>query len=206
MGQDAPMSQQPPYGPPDPQQPYQPPGQQPYTPYTPYSQGAYPNPYAQFPPPPKSNTTRNVLIGVGVAVVLFCGGIVALIALAINNAEDAFDSDYRGSEDDPITITEGEAFSIRGFDYEKGWRIAEDSTGSVKIEGLRTTNNRDDEDTESVYLHLDFYADDARIGSVLCNGGGNIAHGRSARLTCSGYGDDITGYDEIEVYDTAVFE
>ncbi|MFB9311500.1 hypothetical protein [Nocardioides plantarum] len=200
------MSQQPPYGPPDPQQPgkpWQPPGQQPYTPY---SQGAYPNPYAQFPPPPKNNTTRNVLLIVGAVVLLFCGGIVAFLAWAISNAEDAFDDDYRGSEDDPITVTEGEAFSIRGFDYEKGWSVSTDESGSIEIEGLRVTNDRDDEDAESLFIHIDFYQDDARLTSVSCSGGGSIAYGRTAVLDCTGFSDKLTDYDEIQVYDTSLYE
>ena len=200
------MSQQPPYGPPDPPkpgQPYQPPGQQPYTPY---SQGSFPNPYAQFPQPPKSNTTRNVLLIVGAVVLLFCGGIVAFLAWAISNADNAFDNDYRGSEDDPVTVTEGEAFSIRGFDYAKGWSVVTDENGSIEVEGLKVTNDRDDEDADSLFIHFDFYQDDVRLTSVSCSGGGNITYGRTAALDCSGYSAEVTGYDEIQVYDTSYSE
>lgn len=188
------MSQQPPYGQ-DPQQPYQ-------QPFTPYSQGGYPNPYAQGPQRP-NHTTRNVLLIVGAVVLLFCGGLFALGVVFFNNIDDAFDPDYRGSENDPISVEEGEAFSIRGFDYDEGWTVSSTPAGDVEIAGLRGTNNRDDEDSESVYLYFEFYQDNARLASVSCSGGGTVAFERSIRLTCNGYADNISGYDEIEVYDNS---
>lgn len=201
------MSQQPPYGS-DPQQPHQPPqppqpGQQPWTPYGP---GAYPDPYGQFPQQPKSNTTRNVLLIVGGLVLLFCGGVVAFVIWAISNVDDTFDPDYRGSEDDPLTVTEGEAFEIRGFEYDQGWTIRSSPDGDLAIDGLRATNARDDEDAESVYLYFKFYRDNEQLSSISCSGGSSVAFERSVTLDCSTYGDDITGYDEIEVYDNSYSE
>ncbi|MDO9456613.1 hypothetical protein [Nocardioides sp.] len=193
------MSQQPPYGPQEPQQPYQ-------QPYPPYSQGAYPNPYAQFPQKP-NHTTRNVLLIVGAVVLVFCGGLFALGVAFFNNVDDVFDTDYPGSENDPVSVEEGDAFSIRGFDYDQGWSISKPAQGfDTEVSGLRVTNHRDDEDAESVYLYFEFYADNARLGSISCTGGNTIAYERSARLTCNGYGEDISGYDEIEVYDSSYSE
>ncbi len=201
------MSQQPPYGQ-DPQQPYGQGPQQPYQqqPYPPYG-GAYPNPYAQMPQQ-KSNTTRNVLLIVGGVVLLFCAGIVAFFVWVVNNVDEAFDPDYRGSEDDPLTVAEGEAFEIRGFEYDDGWtvRAAPAGTGDLEITGLRTTNARDDEDAESAYLVFRFYRDDEQLASISCGGVYNLAHDRSATIECTTYGADVTGFDEIEVYDNSYSE
>lgn len=194
------MSQQPPYGPQDPQNPQQP-HQPPYSPYS----GAYPNPYGQMPQRP-NHTTRNVLLIVGAVIVVFCGGLFALGVAFFNNVDNAFNPDYPGSENDPKSVTEGDSFSIRGFDYDEGWRVTTDETGGVEITGLRATNNRDDEDSESVYLYFEFYQDNARLASVSCTGGGTVAFERSIRLSCTGYSADIAGYDEIEVYDSSYSE
>ncbi|WP_170285907.1 hypothetical protein [Nocardioides rubriscoriae] len=198
------MSQQPPYGQ-DPQQPYGG-SQQPYPqqPYPPYGQGAYPNPYAQLPQQ-KSNTTRNVLLIVGAVVLLFCGGIVAFFVWVVNNVDDALDPDFPGSEKEPLTVAEGEAFSIRGFDYAAGWTV-ENRDGEVVVDGLRATNNRDDEDATSAYLNFRFYLANEQQASVGCNGVFDIAYGRSVRLQCSTYGVELVDFDEVEVYDNSYAE
>jgi hypothetical protein len=139
------MSQQPPYGQ-DPQQPYPqggapqggaPQGGYPQQGYPPYAPGAYPNPYAQLPQQ-DNHTTRNVLLVVGAVVLLFCAGLVGFVIWAFSNIGDAFDPDYRGSENDPLTVTEGEAFEIRGFEYAAGWSVvpAAGATGDLEITGI----------------------------------------------------------------------
>lgn len=192
------MSQQPPYGQ-DPQQPY---GQGPQQPYQqqPYG-GAYPNPYAQLPQQ-KSNTTRNVLLIVGGVVLLFCAGIVAFLVWVVSNVDEAFDPDFEGSEDDPLTVAEGEAFSIRGFDYDAGWTV-DSRDGEVVVDGLKATNNRDDQDATSVYLNFRFYLANEQQAAVRCDGGYNIAYERSVRLSCSTYGTELLDFDEVEVYDSS---
>lgn len=201
------MSQQPPYGS---DQPYQQPYQQPYTPY---SQGGYPNPYApyQSQPPRRDHTVRNVLLVLGVVLLLFCGGAITIVVLAINSVEDTFDPDFAGSSDQPLTVEEGEAFSIRGFDYEAGWTVtstgpAASGGGEVVVGPVRATNNRSDDDAESVYLNFRFFRDNEQLGTVDCFGGSSVAAGRSVTLDCTGFGEDIRGFDEIEVYDDSIFE
>ncbi len=199
------MSQQPPYGPPDPQQPHQQP-QQPYQQpgYPPYGQNPYPNPYAQLPQQ-KSNTTRNVLLIVGAVVLLFCGGIVAFFAWAVNNVDDAFDPDYPGSEDQPLTVEEGEAFEIRGFEFEEGWTVTP-AAGDLLVDGVRATNQRDDEDSASTYIVFKFYADNEQLATVNCSGGTSVSFERSVTLDCTSFATDVSGYDEIQVYDTSYSE
>ena len=218
------MSQQPPPGPSEPeqsspyqgpsggypQQPQQPQPQQPYAPYgqAPYGQ-PYPNPYAGMPQQPKSHTTRNVLLILGAVMLLFCGGLVALVVLLVNNVDDAFESDYRGSENDPITVAEGEAFEIRGFDYDEGWAIdgvAADDLGNV-ISGLRATNDRDDEDTETPRLTFTLLRGNEVLGEISCNANAAVRYERQVALDCTTYGTEIPqGYDTIEVYDTSFYE
>jgi hypothetical protein len=224
------MSQQPPPPPPpggDPQyptypqgnpqgNPQQPPqGQQPYPPqqpYQPYGQQYPPNPYGPGPgQQQKNHTTRNVLIIVAVLVVLFCGGSIVGIALLIGKAgdsiEDAFNTDYRGSENDPIEVEEGESFEIRGFEYDDGWTVGPDDTGSglVEIAGLAATNNRDDGESYTVSLVFSFYEDNEGVGDINCTSNTTIREDKTARFTC--YGADIPdSYDSIEVYDNAYYE
>ncbi|MEO9321922.1 hypothetical protein ABFT23_00425 [Nocardioides sp. C4-1] len=177
------MSQPPSYGSPEPQQPYPPYG-------SPYGQYGYPT-------PPRNNTTRNILIGVGVGIVLFCGGLFAVGAWVVGQAD--FDTnDYVGSEDDPITVAEGEAFEIRGFDVEDGWSVGPDG-----ITGLRATNDRDDEDTESLSLNFTMIRDNEVLGEVRCSSSASVRFGRAVRLECTGYDVPVGTYDEIEVYDTS---
>lgn len=166
--------------------------QQPYSPYGPYG---YPE-----QPPQRSNTTRNILIAVGVGIVLFCGGLFALAAWAISQADWDLDNDYRGSEDDPIVVAEGAAFEIRGFDYEEGWSVTPEG-----ITGLRATNNRDDEDAERIFLRLSLLRDNEVLGEITCSSNATVRFERAVTLDCTGF-DVPTGYDEIEVYDTSYYE
>lgn len=197
------MSQQPPYGPQDPQQPQQPP-------FTPYSQGAYPNPYAQYPQPQgKNNTTRNVLLIVGAVVILFCGGLFALGVVFFNNIDETFESDYVGSENDPITVEEGEAFEIRGFEYEAGWSISGPAAGGADfdaITGLRATNQRDDEDSERASLTFSLVRDNEVLGEIDCTTGASVRFERAVTLDCFGTDADPGPYDEIEVFDNSYYE
>ncbi len=210
------MSQQPPYGEPQfPQQPQQPPygqqppqGQQPG--YQPYGQQHPPNPYGGGQPQ-KSHTTRNVLIIIGVLVVLFCGGAITAVVLLVNNAgdaiDDAFDTEYRGSEDDPIEVAEGDSFSIRGFDYAEGWSIVEEDPdiATFAIDNLKVTNNRDDEESNSLYITFSFYSGGEGVGEVNCNSDTSVRHEKTVRMTCNGY-DLPPDYDSIEVHDNATYE
>lgn len=216
------MSQQPPFGEPqNPQYPQQPP-QYPQHPQHPQQppQGQQPgySPYGQYPPNPygggqqqKSNTTRNVLVIVTVLVVLFCGGVIGFGIWAFNNIEDgidnAFDTEYRGSEDDPIEVAEGDSFSIRGFDYAEGWSIVEDdpSIDTFAIDNLKVTNNRDDEESNSLSIVFSFYSGGEGVGDVNCSSDTSVRHEKTVRMTCNGY-DLPPDFDSIEVHDTALYE
>ncbi len=199
------MSQPPPpYGEPAP-------GQHPQQqPYPSYGAGAYPNPYGQVPPQ-RPRTTRNVLIVVGVVIVAFCAGLVGLGVLAVNKVDDGFDSafneDYRGSQNDPLTLEEGESFEIRGYSYAEGWTLTPNSDYDDQITGLKATNN--DADTESynrISLVFTFYSGDEALGQVDCRSAVSLRRGKSTTLDCSSSETVPSGYDTLEVYDSALYE
>lgn len=206
------MSQQPPYGePPKPeqqpgQQPGYPPGQQPYTPY---SQGAYPNPYGQMPQQP-NHTTRNVLLIVGLVILLFCGGLVTLAVVAVNNVsdtiDDGFNEDYRGSQEDPLVIDEGDAFEIRDYNYAEGWSfVVGGDDFSDRVNDLKVTDNRDDTDYSGAAVVLTFYDGDEATGQVDCRSSVDLRKGKSTVLECSGDPVPAT-YETLEVYSEATYD
>jgi hypothetical protein len=215
------MSQQPPYGGPEypqypqgqnpqnPQNPQQPPyGQQPG--YQPYGQQYPPNPYGPGGPQQKSHTTRNVLIIVTVLVVLFCGGATTFVIWAFSSIGDSIDTsfndEYEGSENDPIAVEQGEAFSIRGFDYDEGWSIGPEPglDGYVNLTGLSVTNDSHD-GAETVFLVFEFLDGQETLGDLRCTSNATVRSDRTVKMSCNA--SEIPGsYDSIEVYDDATFE
>lgn len=141
-----------------PQQQAAPYGQQP-PPYGQQAYGQYPaRPYG-YAPPQKSNTTRNVLLIVGLVALLFVGGCVALVGVAVNEIDSSVDEltendDKPGGVDNPLTITEGEAFDVYGFEYQEGWRIVADELGDADVEGLKFENQRESIDDAQVRIKL----------------------------------------------------
>ncbi|QCW52105.1 hypothetical protein FE634_19855 [Nocardioides dongxiaopingii] len=196
------MSQQPPpYGAPEPQQPYP----------NPYGPGAYPNPY----PPRNNNGTRNVLLIVGLVVVLFCGGLVALTAWGVvsvkNGIEDSFDTDYRGSSKDPLTIKEGQAFEIRDFEYAEGWSFVRptgpDDLGSDQITGLSVTSSREDaESWDRPSITFTFREGTRVLAQVDCRLDVTLSEGDTADMDCSGYDDLPQEFETLQVHDRSTYE
>lgn len=173
------------------------PGQQPYP---------VPSPYA------RKDSGGKVAVIVVVAVIgfvlLFCGGFVGAVVWvvvevdrAVDEATSEFDADRRGGPDNPIPVTEGEAFTIDGMSYAAGWRLRLDGGGDLganEIVGLRATNDRDDGSAEYVSLDFTFLAGDEEVGEITCSSDGDIAAGRVETLGCMGY-SEIPPYDAIEV-------
>lgn len=188
------MSQQPPHG------------QDPYQPWTPYSAGGYPNPYQAFPPR-RDHTTRNILLAVGGVLLLGCGGLVALVVFSVARVGDSFDRTYPGSVTEALTVEEGEGFSIRGFTYDEGWSVTTTPQGNLEVGPLRVTNERRDEEAESVSLTFRLYQDDTLLDTVRCDGPASIPFGRSAALECTGFlAPEGAQVDEVEVYDNTYYD
>ena len=179
--------------------------------YPPYGGGpGYgPGPGYGGPVPPSSGGSgKAIAIIVGaivLVVILFCGGIIAAIAVIANNVEDSIDDwdpDRAGGRDNPITVDLGEDFEIDGVEYAEGWRVQppEDEFSGETIVGLEATNERDDGSSEYAYLTFTFVdGNDVEVGQVTCSSDGPIANGNSEELSCYG-SDQLDGpYDHIEV-------
>ncbi len=222
----APQQPQPPVPPvaPGPQQPQQPQQQWPVAPppnpygggggYPPYGSGGYGGGPGYGPgyggpvPPPSGGSGKAIAIIVGVIVlvaVLFCGGIIAAIAVIANNVEDSindWDADRVGGPDNPISVTVGESFEIDGVEYAEGWQLQQPTNDydGTTIVGLEGTNDRADETSEYAYLTFTFVdASDVEIGQVTCSSSGDITHGNSEVLSCHGFDRIDRAYDDIEV-------
>jgi hypothetical protein len=131
----------------------------------PYEQPAYPPSgqppqqqqyWAPQPPPKKKHTARNVLIGVGLAFVVLFGGCAVLVGVGLNEAAEDIEDDANkpGGTDNPMTIEEGEAFEVDGFEYADGWQLARDGLGDATVKGLKVTNRREDKDSALVEIKL----------------------------------------------------
>lgn len=216
----APQQPQPPVPPvaPGPQQPQQ---QWPVAPPpNPYGGGGGYPPYGSGPgfgpgsgyggpvPPPGGGSGKAIAIIIGaivLVVLLFCGGIIAAIAVIANNVEDSIDDwdpDRAGGRDNPITVDVGEAFEIDGVEYAEGWQVQQPTNDydGTTIVGLEGTNDRADETSEYAYLTFTFVdASDVEVGEVTCSSSGDITYGNSEVLSCRGF-DRVDGaYDHIEV-------
>ena len=89
-----------------------------------YAQPTYgqPQPYLTQPVE-KSHTARNILIVFAVLFLVFVGGCIAVVAVVGGKVNDAVNDDSVGGPNNPLTITEGKAFEVNGFEYADGWTI-----------------------------------------------------------------------------------
>lgn len=197
--------QQPPQYPPQPQ-PTQPYGQQPAPGYGPPQQGYPPQPgyppYHPQQPVQKSHTLRNVLLVVGLLLLLFVGGCIALVATAAHEVGKAIDEEVAndarpGGPDNPMTIEPGEAFEVSGFEYQAGWAVGQDF-GLIDIRGLKVENNRDDRD--SALVEIKFWSGSEVLAVSNCSSQ-PIAPGTTAGVDCFS-GDALPqDYDKITIND-----
>jgi hypothetical protein len=121
-----------------------------------WSQPTYgqPQPYATQPVE-KSHTARNILIVFAVLFVVFVGGCIAVVAVVGNKVNDAVNDDSVGGPNNPLTITEGKAFEVNGFEYADGWTItAEPVSQTWHIDNLKVTNHRGKADRLFVEIKL----------------------------------------------------
>jgi hypothetical protein len=121
-----------------------------------YGQPTYgqPQPYLTEPVK-KSHTARNILIVFGVLFLVFVGGCIAVVAVVGNKVNDAVNDDSLGGPNNPMTITEGKAFEVKGFKYADGWSITEEPVSQTwKVENLKVTNDRGKADRLDVKITL----------------------------------------------------
>lgn len=173
QGQPYPAQQQP-Y---PPQQPPSPPQQPPNGPQQPW--------YPPQQPPKKSRTWLWVLLTIGVIMVLGCGGCLAVVGGVLNSADKSLNhhNNKKGGHNHPITITEGQAFTIGQEQYHSGWRLKTDF-GSAGVANLSVTNNGHDNDFPSVTFEM--WKGTTMLASVDCGLLEEAPPGTTQKLDCSG--------------------
>lgn len=169
--------------------------------WTEHTQQAAP---VQPSPAKKKHTFRNVMLGLIAVSVLFIGGCLALVGGAVNEVgnsiEDAEAKDQEpGGPDNPLTIVEGEAFSVSGFDYAAGWKLGDDGLGSVDVTGLKVTNNRDDKDSALVEIK---FMDGTEVLALTDCTTEPVAVGQTTTLSCVSADDLPKAYDRITINDS----
>ncbi|QIG44544.1 DUF2510 domain-containing protein [Nocardioides anomalus] len=165
-----------------------------------YGQPAYGQP--QFGTPQKSHVARNLLIAFGLLFLLIVGGCVAVVAVVGKSVNDAVNDDTLGGPNNPLTITEGQAFEVHGFEYAAGWDIVDDPLGGLlEIEDLKVTNHRGKADR--LFATITLLNGNEIVATATCTADGidKIPDGVSATVDCSSADDLPAAYDEITIKD-----
>lgn len=170
----------------------------------PYPQQGYAPGYQGTPSSGSSNTTKIVLIVIGVLILLVGGGCLAVATLvggAVNEAVETIEREDNqpGGPDNPLEITEGEAFEVSGFDYDPGWSVVGDFVDDADVEGLKVTNNR--EDADSAFVEIKLWSGNEVLATVDCYTD-EIAVGTKVSVDCSSFDDLPASYDRITINDT----
>lgn len=156
-------------------------------------------------PEKKSHTFRNVILVILALIVLSFAGCIALLGGAVNEADKAIKNseakdEEPGGPDNPLTIKEGQAFEVSGFEYKAGWKVVDDGIGDVGIEGLRVTNNRDTKDGAIVEIKF-LKGDDEVVALADCTTE-QIPEGQTTKVDCVSADKLPKNYDKITINDT----
>ncbi|MDX6373468.1 MAG: hypothetical protein QOD98_2456 [Nocardioidaceae bacterium] len=169
-----------------------------------WAQPAYgqPQPYVTQPVK-QSHTARNILITFAVIFLVFVGGCIAVVAVVGNKVNDAVNDQSLGGPNNPLTITEGQAFEVNGFDYADGWTITnEPVSGTWHIDNLKVTNHRGKADRLLVEIKL-LNAGEVVATSTCTAGDGldKIAKDTTVTVDCAS-GDALPAeYDTVTIQD-----
>jgi hypothetical protein len=161
-----------------------------------------PQPYG-VQPVKESHTARNLLIVFGVICLLFVGGCVAVVAVIGKKVNDAVNDDSVGGPNNPLTITEGKAFEVRGFQYADGWSISKEPVSQTwNIDNLKVTNERGKADRLDVEIKL-LNASEI-VATTLCVAGDGfekIDEHTTVTVVCSSDDPLPAAYDRITIQD-----
>jgi len=170
-----------------------------------YGQPQYgaPQPYLTQPVA-KSHTARNILIVLAVLFLLFVGGCVAALVVATNKVSDTINDDSPGGPNNPITIIEGAAFEVRGFEYADGWSIVGEPVSQTwRVDNLKVTNHRGKADRLLVEIKL--LSGSELLATSTCtvgDGFSKIPEDTTASVTCVSSDPLPEAYDEITINDS----
>ena len=170
-----------------------------------YAQPTYGQPQPYLTQPVKqSHTARNILIVFGVIFLLFVGGCIAVVAVVGNEVNDAVNDDSPGGPNNPITIAEGEAFEVRGFDYADGWSIVGEPVSQTwHIDNLKMTNHRGKADRLLVEIKL--INGSEIVATTLCtvdDGFNKIPEDITVTVDCVSSDPLPQAYDKITIQDS----
>ena len=94
---------------------------------------------------------------------VFVGGCIAVVAVVGNKVNDVVNDDTLGGPNNPLTITEGKAFTVNGFEYADGWSIVGEPVSQTwHVDNLKVTNNRGKPDRLDVKIELSSVERDRR--------------------------------------------
>jgi hypothetical protein len=168
-----------------------------------YAQPTYgqPQPY-QIQPVAKSNTGRNILIVFAVIFLVFVGGCIAVVAVVGNEVNDTLNDDSLGGPNNPLTITEGEAFEVDGFEYADGWSIVGEPVSQTwRIENLKVTNERGKADR--LFAEISLLNGSEIVATATCVAGNldKIPEDITVTVDCTSTDPLPAAYDKITIND-----
>ena len=152
---------------------------------------------------PATHTTRNVVLLVVVAAILFVAGCVAVVGGAVGRLQekaasgsvtyDTRDLDSRGMTH---VVAEGDRFSMLFLRYRPGWTMSDDGRGHATVLGLRAFNQRSETARPAVLFHL---LDGRReVAAIRCTAPSVPSTG-TVRLRCSSKDAAPSTYSRIRV-------
>ena len=169
-----------------------------------YGQPAYgqPQPYLTQPVK-KSHTARNILIVFAVLFLVFVGGCIAVVAVVGDKVNDAVNDDTLGGPNNPLTITEGEAFEVDGFEYADGWSIVGEPVSQTwHVDNLKVTNNRGKADRLLIEIKLLNGSEIVAISTcTVGNGLSKIPEDTTVTVDCTSSDPLPEAYDKITIQD-----
>ena len=169
-----------------------------------YAQPTYGQPQPYLTQPVKqSHTARNILIVLGVLLVLFVGGCIAVVAVVGNEVNDAINDDSVGGPNNPLTITEGQAFEVDGFEYADGWSIAGEPVSQTwRVDELKVTNHRGKADR--LLAEIKLYQGSEIVARAECytgNGIDKIPEDTTVAVECTSSDPLPDAYDKVTIND-----
>ena len=152
-------------------------------------------------PPKKKRTFLKVFLALVTAGIVGTIAVIVMISSAANSVSNSIsENDNKpGGHSNPMTITEGKAFEVDGFNYDAGWKIADDGLGDFTVKGLKVTNNRDKQDSALVEIKL--WKGSEVLALTDCNTE-PIAQGTTVTLSCSGADKLPKKFDKVTINDT----
>jgi hypothetical protein len=163
-----------------------------------YGQPAYAQP--AYGAVQQSHTGRNILIVFGVLFLLLVGGCVAVVAVLGTRVSNELNDDTPGGPNNPLTITEGEAFEVAGFEYADGWSIGADPAGLVTIENLKLTNDRGE--SSRILVQIQLLSGNEVLAQLSCGNFESVAADTTTTVSCSSDDTLPAAYDRVTIQDS----